>query len=271
MKRKIGSVELAWEEASQGAPVVLLHAFPVNRGMWEPQREELARRYRVITPDFRGHGETGLPVRQAGLPEEDSTMERLAEDVRGLLDFLGLQRVVLGGLSMGGYASFAFYRRYPERVAALILADTRASADTEEGLRGREELAAVAEKEGAAGVAERMLPKLLGASTHANRPEVVAAVREMILTTSPAGIVRALQGMAARPAAFDLLPKVQCPTLVVVGEEDTLTLPTDSEALAKAIPGARLEVIPAAGHLSNLENPAAFNRALDAFLTQVRL
>jgi len=262
MKRKIGSVELAWEEAGQGAPVVLLHAFPVNRRMWEPQREELAKRHRVITPDFRGHGESSLP-------EEDSTMERLAEDVRGLLDFLSLQRVVLGGLSLGGYASFAFYRRYRERVAALILADTRASADTEEGLRGREELAAVAEKEGAANVAERMLPKLLGASTHANRPGVVAAVREMILTTSPAGIVRALRGMAARPATFDLLGEIQCPTLVVVGAEDTLTPPADSEALAKAIRGVHLEVIPAAGHLSNLEQPAAFTRALDAFLTQV--
>jgi len=264
MRRRIGNIELAWKEAGQGVPVVLLHAFPVNREMWKPQREALANRYRVITPDFRGHGETNLA-------EEDSTMERLAEDVRGLLDFLGLERVVLGGLSMGGYASFAFYRRYPERVAALILADTRASADTEEGLRGREELAAVAEKEGAAGVAERMLPKLLGASTHANRPDVVAAVREMILTTSPAGIVRALRGMAARPAAFDLLPTIQCPTLILVGAEDSLTPPADSEALANAIPGARLEVIPVAGHLSNLEQPAAFTRALDAFLTQVRL
>jgi 3-oxoadipate enol-lactonase len=263
MKRKIGSIELAWQEAGQGTPVVLLHAFPVNRGMWRAQQEALARRYRVITPDFRGHGESSLP-------EEDSTMERLAVDVRGLLDFLGLERVVLGGLSMGGYASFAFYRRYPERVAALVLADTRASADTEEGLRGREELAALAEKEGAAGVAEQMLPKLLGASTRANRPHVVSAVREMILTTSPAGIVRALRGMAARPASFDLLPKIQCPTLVVVGAEDTLTPPADSEALAKAIPGARLEVIPAAGHLSNLEQPAAFTRALADFLTQLR-
>ncbi len=264
MRKRIGSIELAWEETGQGAPVVLLHAFPVNRRMWEPQREELAKRHRVITPDFRGHGETSLP-------EEDSTMERLAEDVRGLLDFLGLQLVVLGGLSMGGYASFAFYRRYPERVAALILADTRASADTEEGLRGREELAAVAEKEGAAGVAEQMLPKLLGASTRSNQPHVVSAVREMILTTCPAGIVRALRGMAARPASFDLLPKIQCPTLVVVGAEDTLTPPADSEALAKAIPRARLEVIPAAGHLSNLEQPAAFTRALADFLTQLRL
>lgn len=170
MKKRIGSVVLAWEEVGQGTPVVLLHAFPLNRSMWASQREALSSRYRVLTPDFRGHGESGGP-------EEDSTMDRLADDMRSLLDALGLSRVVLGGLSMGGYVSFAFYRRYPARVAALILADTRASPDTEEGRRSREDLAGVAEKEGSAAVAERLLPKLLGASTHAKQPRVVAAVR----------------------------------------------------------------------------------------------
>jgi 3-oxoadipate enol-lactonase len=263
VRRKIGGVELAWEEAGQGLPVLLLHAFPLNRGMWEPQRESLAGRYRVITPDFRGHGESEIPP-------EDSTMERLAEDVRGLLDALGLERVVLSGLSMGGYVAFAFYRRYPERVLALILADTRASADSEEGRRGRAELAAVAEKEGSPAVAEHMLPKLLATSTHEQQPQVVAAVRAMIHTTRPAGIARALRGMAARPDSQDLLAKIQCPTLVVVGGEDTLTPPADSETLAKAVPGARLELIPGAGHLSNLEQPARFNDLLHDFLSSLR-
>jgi 3-oxoadipate enol-lactonase len=262
MRKKIGNVELAWEEAGQGVPVVLLHAFPVNRSMWARQRQELASRYRVITPDFRGHGESSVP-------EEDSTMERLAEDVRGLLDVLGLQRVVLGGLSMGGYVSFAFYRRYPERVVALILADTRAGADSEEGRRARAELAAVAEKEGSGAVAEQVLPKLLGASTHARKPQLVAAVRRMIQSTSPAGIVRALGGMAARPDSFDLLPKIQCPTLIVVGEEDTLTPPSESEAMAAAIPSAHLEKLAAAGHLSNFEQPIPFTSALHDFLSRV--
>lgn len=262
MKGRIGNVELAWEEAGQGIPLVLLHAFPVNRALWARQREELASRYRVITPDFRGHGESSVP-------DEDSSMERLAEDVRGLLDELGLRRVVLGGLSMGGYVSFAFYRRYPERVVALILADTRADADSEEGRRGRAELAAVAEKEGSAAVAERLLPKLLGASTHARQPQVVEAARKMIQSTSPAGIVRALAGMAARPDSSALLPLIQCPTLIVVGEEDTLTPPSESEAMAAAIPGARLEKLVGAGHLSNLEQPIPFNSALHDFLSRV--
>ena len=239
MKQEIGRVELSWEEAGRGTPVVLLHAFPLNRKMWAPQAEALAGRCRVITPDFRGHGESGLI-------DEDSTMERLADDVRGLLDHLKL-----------------------ERVAALVLADTRAGADTEEGRKARYETAGLAEREGSAAIAERMLPKLLAPATRERKPEVVAAVRELILEASPAGIARALRGMAARPASFDLLPQIECPTLIVVGEQDGLTPPADSEAMAKAIPNSKLVKIPEAGHLSNLEQPAAFNSAVSSFLNSV--
>jgi len=242
--------------------VVLLHAFPLNRKMWAPQVEALAGRYRVITPDFRGHGESGVA-------DEDSTMERLAEDVGGLLDHLRIERVVLGGLSMGGYVAFAFLRRWPERVAALVLADTRASADTEEGRKGRHETAAVAEREGSAAIAEMMAPKLLGQTTLEGKPEVVAAVREMILEASPGGIAAALRGMAARTASFDLLPRITCPTLILVGEQDGLTPPADSEAMAKAVPGSTLVRIPEAGHLSNLEQPEKFNSALQSFLSSL--
>ncbi len=263
VKKRIGGVELAWDDTGRGLPVVLLHAFPVNRGMWASQRETLAARYRVITPDFRGHGESGLA-------DEDSTMERLAEDIAGLLDDLKLERVVLGGLSMGGYAAFAFLRRHAGRVAALILAGTRAGADSEDGRKARHDNAALAEKEGAGVIAERLLPKLLGATTQTNKPEVVAAVRAMILSTPPAGIARALRGMAARPNSTPLLGYIGVPTLILVGEEDTLTPPAESEAMAKAIPGAALVNIPAAGHLANLEQPAAFTRALEDFLGSLR-
>lgn len=262
MIKKIGSVDLAWDDVGHGIPVVLLHAFPLNRSMWARQREELSSRYRVIAPDLRGHGESSLP-------EEDSTMERLAEDVSGLLDELGLERVVLGGLSMGGYVSLAFYRCYAERVLALILADTRAGADSEEGRRGRAELAAVAEGLGSAAVAERTLPKLLGASTQQRNPQLVETVRDIIRTTSPQGIVRALRGMAARPDSNELLAKISCPTLILVGEEDTLTPPAESEAMARAIPGARLGKLTGAGHLSNLEQPIQFDSLLFDFLTEV--
>lgn len=262
MKTKVGGVEIAWEEAGQGAPVVLLHAFPLHRGMWAAQREALAKQYRVITPDFRGHGESSVP-------KEDSTMERLAEDVRGLLDELKLERVVLGGLSMGGYVAFAFYRRYAERVAALILANTRATADTEEGRKGRYELATVAERQGSAAVAERLLTRLLAPATPDRNPEIVAAVREMILSTPPAGIARALRGMATRPDSTPVLRKITCPTLILVGEEDTLTPPADADSMAKIILGSRLEKIRRAGHLANLEQPGKFTSLVESFLAKV--
>jgi pimeloyl-ACP methyl ester carboxylesterase len=258
-RKRIGEIELAWEDEGQGFPVVLLHAFPLNKNMWAEQKLALAHRYRLIAPDFRGHGESTVV-------EEDSTMEQLADDLRALLDELSLDKVVLGGLSMGGYASLAFYRKYGKRVAALILADTRATADTEEARQGRYELAAVAEKEGAAAVADRMLPKLLGETTHRAKPSVVDRVRQMIVSTPPQGIVGALRGLADRPDSTPLLPRIHCPVLVLVGSEDVLTPPAEAEAMARAIPQAELEIIPAAGHLSNLEQPEVFTRLLADFL-----
>ena len=262
MKKRIGSLELAWEEAGQGPPLVLLHAFPLHRGVWAAQRKEFSKRHRVITPDFRGFGES-----QGA--EEDSTMDLMADDLRGLLDALKLDRVVLGGLSMGGYVSFAFYRRYPECVAALILADTRATADTPDARKQRHDLAAAAERQGSEAVAERMVTRLLAPSTPDRRPDIVAQVREMILSNSPATLARALRGMAARADSTPTLKTIKCPTLVLVGEEDILTPPTDSEALAQGIQYARLERIRGAGHLANLEQPGPFNRAVSDFLASL--
>ena len=262
MKKKIGGLELAWEETGAGTPVVLLHAFPLHRGMWAAQRADFSKRCRVITPDFRGFGES-----QGS--EEDSTMDLMAEDVRGLLDALKLERVVLGGLSMGGYVSFAFYRRYPERVAALILADTRATADNADGRKQRHELAAAAERQGSEVVAEQMLTRLLAPATPDRRPDIVTQVREMILSNQPAALARALRGMAARPDSTPTLRNIKCPTLVLVGEEDILTPPADAEALARAIQYTKLECLRGAGHLSNLEQPASFNRAVTDFLSSL--
>lgn len=264
MKRHLNGVELAWDEAGAGPPLVLLHAFPLDRRMWEPQVSAFSSHWRVITPDLRGAGESSWT-------DEDSFMERLAEDLAALLDYLGLARVVLGGLSMGGYAAFAFLRRYPARVSALVLADTRATADTDEGKKGRYEMAALAEREGAAAVAERMLPRLLGTTTHTRRPAVVSRVREMILANAGPGLAKLQRGMAARPDSRPLLGTIRCPTLALVGEEDVFTPLSDAEAMVQAIPGAKLVRLPEAGHLSNLEKPTAFNSALHDFLGQLRL
>ncbi len=261
---RVRGIELAYEVSGVGSPVVLLHGFPFNRTLWREQVEALSDRYQVLTPDLRGHGETTAT-------DEPATMEEMAGDVAALLDELDVAgRVVLGGLSMGGYVALAFFRLFPERVRALVLADTRPQSDTEEARRTREETARRALREGMGPIADGMLPKLLSPATRGERPEVVTRVREMIMATKPAGAAAALRGMAVRADQTDLLARIDVPTLIVVGGEDVLTPPKDSEAMRDAIPGSRLVVIEGAGHVSNLERPAQFNRALTDFLGGLR-
>jgi pimeloyl-ACP methyl ester carboxylesterase len=260
--KTINGVKLAWEEAGAGLPVLLLHAYPLSNSMWATQRSALAKKFRVITPDFRGFGGSALGA-------EDSSMELFADDVHALLTELKLGRVVLAGLSMGGYVAFAFYRKYASAVRALILADTRAQADSEESRQGRLETAALAEREGTAPVVDRLLPKLLGESTQREKPEVVAQVRAMMLAASPAGMANAMRAMAARTDSVELLARIQCPTLVLVGEEDKLSSPSEAEKMAGSIPQARFQTIPGAGHLSSLEQPARFNMLLEDFLSRL--
>jgi 3-oxoadipate enol-lactonase len=193
-------------------------------------------------------------------------MERIADDGAFLLDQLWIDKAVVVGCSMGGYAAFSFVRRHRRCVAALVLQDTRAGADTPEARANRATLAAKVLAEGATAAVEAFLPKLVGETSHRERPALVASLRERILAASPRGIANALYGLAARADSREMLPKIAVPTLVLVGEEDVLTPPEESKAMAAAIPGARLEVIPRAGHLANLENPDAVNAALRAFL-----
>ena len=261
MTRAVRGLEMTFDERGGGPPVVLLHGFPFNHTMWRAQAEALGEGHRVITPDLRGHGGTGLGEGAS------SSMEEMATDVAALLDELNVsERVVTGGLSMGGYVTLAFYRLFPQRVRALILADTRPQSDTEEARRAREETAQRALREGMQTVADAMLPKLLAPSTREEKPEVFERVREMILATRPEGAAAALRGMAARRDQTDLLQEIDVPTLIIVGSEDALTPPKDSETMHRAIRGSRLVVIEGAGHVSNLERPAEFNRALEDFL-----
>ena len=190
----------------------------------------------------------------------------MAEDLAALLDELKLGRVVLGGLSMGGYVAFGFFRKFPGRVRALVLADTRPQADNEEGRRAREEYARRALKEGVVPIVESMLTKVLSAGTRERGGELLERVRSMMLGTSPEGAAAALRAMAARRDQTDLLPSVSVPTLIVVGSEDAVTTPADAEAMSAKIEGARLVVVEGAGHLSNVERPGEFDRALVEFL-----
>ena len=257
---RVRGIEVAYDDTGGGGPaLVLLHGFPFDRSSWHGQAKALGEEFRVVAPDLRGMGETPLG-------EGAVTLEAMAEDVAALLDELSLGSVVLGGLSMGGYVAFEFFRKFPERVRALVLADTRPQADNEEGRRTREENAQRALKEGMAPIVESMLPKLLTAETRERGGEVPEGVRAMMLGTRPEGAAAALRAMAVRRDQTELLPSINVPTLIVVGAEDSITPPADSEALSAKIEGSRLVVIEGAGHLSNVERPEEFNRALVEFL-----
>jgi pimeloyl-ACP methyl ester carboxylesterase len=253
-----------YEDAGRGRPVVLLHAFPLAGAMWRPQKEALRADYRVVVPDLRGFGGTGAFT---GTP----SVELMADDVAALLDALGIREpVVLGGLSMGGYVALAFLRKHPGRLAGLILADTRAEADITEGKANRDRMILVAQHGTASNVIEQLLPRMVSSETQQQRPAVVEEVRRIASAQPTAGIVGALQAMRDRPDSTPWLAGIRVPTLVVGGGDDVVTPPATAEALAAAIPGARLATIQGAGHLANLEQPEAFTAAVRTFLQSLR-
>ena len=256
---RVDDIQLAYEDTGLGQPVVLLHGYPFNRSLWTEQVSALSNSYRVITPDLRGLGESDSRPGAA-------TMDRMAQDVAELLDHLEVSRAVVGGLSMGGYVALAFYKQFPSRVRALILADTRAQADTEEGKQTRFQQAEKALAEGMAGIADSMLPKLLTPETVSKRPEVVKRVRDMMLKTKPEGAAGALLGMAERDDQTPLLSQIACPALILVGREDPITPVADSDKMHREIAGSRLVVIDHAAHVSNLERTEQFNDELVRFL-----
>jgi 3-oxoadipate enol-lactonase len=255
----VGDIQLAYTDAGLGQPVVLLHGYPFNRSLWNEQVSALGNSYRVITPDLRGLGESDAS-------QGPATMNGMAQDVAALLDHLEISRAVVGGLSMGGYVALAFYKEFPSRVRSLILADTRAGADTEEGKQTRHQQAEKALAEGMAGIADSMLPKLLTPETVSKRPDLVKRVRDMMLKTKPEGAAGALLGMAEREDQTALLSQISCPTLILVGREDPITPVADSEKMHREIAGSRLVVIENAAHVSNLERTDQFNEELMRFL-----
>lgn len=259
MKTVIDGMTVGYTDQGNGTPLVFIHAFPLSKTMWQPQVEALEKAYRVITIDLGGHGESDI------VPWNDS-LDGYAKNIIRLLDYLEIAQAVFVGLSMGGYTIFSIYRHYGNRVKAMVLADTRAQADTEEEKAGRQSMAEVAFKDGGSAIADIMIPKLLAPSTIEQCPEMAEQVRQMILHTSTAGIVVDLVAMATRHDSTDLLPTITCPTLVIVGEDDQATPVAESEYMAQRIPEATFVTIPHAGHLSNFEQPVAFNQALKSFL-----
>ncbi len=252
----LNGTELHYRDAGSGSDaVLLLHAFPLHSGMWAHLVAALEKRHRVIAPDYRGLGKSGVPT-------EATTMALVAEDLRALLAHLRIERVAVAGLSMGGYAALELWRQAPGLFRGLALCDTRATADTPEGKAGRETFARTALEKGLGWVADDMIPKLRKPGPD---PAVVKEVRHLIQAGTPAGVAAAQRGMAQRPDSTPTLATITCPVRVVVGEQDGLTPPSDSEKMVAAVKGAKLVRIPGAGHLANLENPAAFDAALAEF------
>lgn len=241
------------------APVlVLLHAFPVDARMWDPVRRALSERARLITPDQRGLGRSPLPD-----TDRDPTLDDAARDVVAMLDRLDLEQVVLGGCSMGGYVAMAVLRAAPERVAGLVLIDTKPSADTDEARANRLAMADRVETEGVgAWLPDALLPALVGKTTHDERPSVVADLRDLIEAQPAAGVAWSQRAMAARRDSIETLRAADVPALVVIGEEDVLTPRAEAQKMADALPQAKLVTIPGAGHLSPVEDPAAVSKAI---------
>ncbi|MBX6312857.1 MAG: alpha/beta fold hydrolase [Isosphaeraceae bacterium] len=255
---------LNYADDGPGPVVVLLHGFPLDHTMWDPQRATIGSEYRVVTPDLRGHGKTAAP--EGIYPVDD-----MADDVIELLDALKISEpVVVGGLSMGGYLALSIAVRYPKRLRGLMLLNTRAAADTPEAARVREDLARQVEAtHSAEPVIATMLPRLFAPATRERRPEVIEWARAVMARTSPRGIAGTLRGLATRPDRTADLARITVPTLVLAGADDQLIPLEEARRMAGALPHAQLVAIPAAGHLAPLENPAAVNDAILRFLNSL--
>jgi 3-oxoadipate enol-lactonase len=238
-----------------GRTLVLLHAFPLSAAMWEPQLALADEGWRVIAPDFASSSTAARP-----------TMDDYAGRVIDLFDSLRLHEAVVAGLSMGGYVAFAIFRHAPRYIQGLILSDTRAEADTPQAVEGRQKMQALVAEKGQTAIADEMIPKLLGETTRRTQPASVDRVRALVLANSKDTISGSLNALMTRPDSTPLLPSIHCPTLVVVGEEDTVTPRALSEKMQQAIAGSELAIIPAAGHLSSVEQPLLFNQTVARFL-----
>ena len=261
MRVELGTRGVAYDDAGEGRPIVFVHGFPHHRKLWAPQLRALSGHHRAIALDLPGFGESDMPER--------FTIDAWAQGLARFLDAVEIERAVIAGLSMGGYITLAFWRLHRDRVLALVLADTRAGADTEEGKQKRRETIELARNDGPTAVARALLPGMVGKSTREREPSVVATMRAMLESASVDSIVGASEAMMNRSDATGSLATIDVPTLIIAGEEDVLTPPKESRAMHAAIAGSRLEIIPGAGHVSNVERPAAFNQVLTEFLAGI--
>ena len=259
---KSDDAQIYYDVLGKGQDVVLLHAFPLNSDLWKPVADHLALRYRVTMLDLRGHGrsETG---------DGDATMTRHVNDVVRVCKEVGIGRAYVAGVSIGGYILFELWRQHPEKVAALALCNTRATSDTPEGKATRLKSAEDVLQRGPEPFCESMVPKLLGESTLRNRQDLVAAVRQMMRSATAKGIAAVQRGMAERPDSVPTLTTINVPTLIIAGDEDTLTPLPDAQQMHAHIKGSTIQVIPQAGHLSVHEKAQDAVRILRGFFDRL--
>jgi 3-oxoadipate enol-lactonase len=259
---KSGDAEIAYRALGDGPAVILLHPFPANHEFWLPVAETLSTRYRVIIPDLRGHGDSGIG-------EGPATLQKHAADIFRVMDDAEVGRAPLIGVSIGGYALFEFWRKHRERLTALGLCNTKASADGAEARAGRLQAANDVMERGTEPFFESMLPRLLGKSTCELRPDLVEGALGMMRKMSPEDVAQVQRGMAERPDSVETLKTINVPTLIITGEEDILTGVQEAELMQRQISGSQLKVIPKAGHYSPWEQPEDASKILRQFLDEV--
>lgn len=265
MKTNINGINISYTISgnNDGLPVVFIHGFPFNSSMWTPQLKSISGKYRAITFDVRGHGESDFGDGQF-------LIEFFVDDLIGLLDYLKIDRTVLVGLSMGGYIALRAIERNPERVRALVLCDTKSSADSNEVKIRRARQIQIVKSVGIARFAEDFLKSIFSEETFIRLPNIIDMIRNIILKTSPLSVASTLIALAARTDTTRALPDLKVPTLIMVGEKDILTTPKEAEEMKNKIPHSEFHIIPNTAHMSNLENTAAFNKHLFDFLEKLQ-
>ena len=264
MRLQSDDTEIFYLVRGSGAPLILLHPFPTNHHFWDGCAPFLETRYQMITPDLRAHSSSAPGSGPA-------TMDKHAQDLLRLCDELKLTKAAFLGVSIGGYVLFEFWRKFRDRVAALVLSNTRAGADSPEQRAGREKQIEEVHQRGPSALIEPTLPRMLGESTLRARPDRVETARALMNSMSAPGITAALQGLAVRPDSASTLATIDVPTLIIAGEEDSLTPRAEAEFMHRGISGSRLEVVPKAGHYAALEQPEHWSKVVRAFLDQTAI
>lgn len=244
---------ISYTDNGQGKPLVLIHAFPTDKQLWEPQIEQLKQHFRVITLDLWGFGQSSpIELRAA-------EMSNYADEVKALLDQLHIDKAIIGGESMGGYVALAFLKKYPDNTSGLILSDTQSIADSDEVKEQREVNAEETIEHGTGHVIQSFTPKALSPNASEQTQNTLAAI---LSTQMPQPIAYSLRGMALREDTSDVLSNTNLPVLILTGDEDMIISPIQSKNMHTLAKNSQFVIIKNAGHLSNLEQPEQWNQAV---------